>query len=96
MISILIPSFNHLESTIPLLKKLAILVNDLDYEIIVDFDDSPDGTTNKLNIYMKFNIGITTAFYKYIYADTFITQIVGIGNVYACNYLASSSSLWKK
>jgi len=42
------------------------------------------------------NIGITTAFYKYISADTFIAQIAGIAIVYAWNYLASSSFVWKK
>jgi len=42
------------------------------------------------------NVGITTAFYKYISADTFIAQIAGIGIVYAWNYLASSSFVWKK
>ena len=42
------------------------------------------------------NVGITTAFYKYISADTFIAQIAGIAIVYAWNYLASSSFVWKK
>ncbi len=42
------------------------------------------------------NVGITTAFYKYISPDTFIAQIAGIGIVYAWNYLASSSFVWKK
>jgi|TARA_X000000368_G_scaffold4609_1_gene3524 dolichol-phosphate mannosyltransferase len=42
------------------------------------------------------NIGITTAFYKYISADTFIAQIAGIVIVYAWNYLASSSFVWNK
>ena len=42
------------------------------------------------------NIGITTAFYKYISADTFFAQIAGIGIVYAWNYLASSSFVWRK
>ncbi len=42
------------------------------------------------------NIGITTAFYNYISADTLIAQIAGIGIVYAWNYLASSSFVWNK
>ena len=42
------------------------------------------------------NVGITTAFYRYISADTFIAQIAGIAIVYAWNYLASSSFVWKK
>ena len=42
------------------------------------------------------NVGITTAFYKYISPDTFIAQIAGIGIVYAWNYLASSSFVWRK
>ncbi len=42
------------------------------------------------------NVGITTAIYKYISADTFFAQIAGIAIVYAWNYLASSSFVWKK
>ena len=42
------------------------------------------------------NVGITTAVYKYISADKFIAQIAGIAIVYAWNYLASSSFVWKK
>ena len=42
------------------------------------------------------NVGITTAIYKYISPDTFIAQIAGIAIVYAWNYLASSSFVWKK
>tara|TARA_B100000941_G_C28506200_1_gene557477 strand:+ start:929 stop:2020 length:1092 start_codon:yes stop_codon:yes gene_type:complete len=42
------------------------------------------------------NIGITTAFYEYISADTFIAQLSGIAIVYAWNYLASSSFVWNK
>ena len=42
------------------------------------------------------NVGITTAFYKYISTDTFFAQIAGIAIVYAWNYLASSSFVWKK
>ncbi len=41
------------------------------------------------------NVGITTAFYKYISADTFIAQMAGIVIVYAWNYLASSSFVWR-
>ena len=40
------------------------------------------------------NIGITTAFYQYISASTFIAQLAGIVIVYAWNYLASSSFVW--
>ena len=42
------------------------------------------------------NVGITTAFYKYINADTFFAQIAGIAIVYAWNYLASSTFVWNK
>ncbi len=42
------------------------------------------------------NVGITTAFYKYISADTIVAQFAGIAIVYAWNYLASSSFVWKK
>ena len=42
------------------------------------------------------NVGITTAFYKYISADTFIAQLAGIAIVYAWNYLASSSFVWNR
>ena len=55
MISIVIPTFNEVENIIPLLKNLTVLVNDFDYEIIVVDDDSPDGTSEKVNKYMKFN-----------------------------------------
>jgi len=55
MISIVIPTFNEVENIIPLLKNLTVLVNDFDYEIIVVDDDSPDGTSEKVNKYMMFN-----------------------------------------
>ena len=55
MISIVIPTFNEVENIIPLLKNLTVLVNEFDYEIIVVDDDSPDGTSEKVNKYMMFN-----------------------------------------
>ena len=58
MISIVIPTFNEVENIIPLLKNLIVLMTDLDYEIIVVDDDSPDGTSDVVNKYMKFNKNI--------------------------------------
>ena len=55
MISIVIPTFNEVENIIPLLKNLTALVNDFEYEIIVVDDDSPDGTSDEINKYMKLN-----------------------------------------
>ena len=55
MISIVIPTFNEVENIIPLLKNLTALVNDFEYEIIIVDDDSPDGTSDAVNKYMKFN-----------------------------------------
>ena len=55
MISIVIPTFNEVENIVPLLKNLALIVNDFDYEIIVVDDDSPDGTSDEVNKYMKIN-----------------------------------------
>ena len=55
MISIVIPTFNEVDNIIPLLKNLVELVNDFEYEIIVIDDDSPDGTSNEVNKYMKIN-----------------------------------------
>tara|TARA_Y100001968_G_scaffold327362_1_gene372250 strand:+ start:5562 stop:6656 length:1095 start_codon:yes stop_codon:yes gene_type:complete len=40
------------------------------------------------------NVGIATAFYQYISADTLIAQLAGIAIVYAWNYLASSLFVW--
>ena len=54
-ISIVIPTFNEVENIIPLLKNLIVLLNDFEYEIIVVDDDSPDGTSDKVNKYMKLN-----------------------------------------
>ena len=55
MISIVIPTFNEVENIIPLLKNLTVLVKNFEYEIIVVDDDSPDGTSDEVNKYMKFN-----------------------------------------
>ena len=55
MISIVIPTFNEVENIIPLLKNLTFLVDDFENEIIVVDDDSPDGTSNEVNKYMKIN-----------------------------------------
>ena len=55
MISIVIPTFNEVENIIPLLKNLTLIVNDFEYEIIVVDDDSPDGTSDEVNKYMKIN-----------------------------------------
>ncbi len=55
MISIVIPTFNEVENIIPLLKNLTSLVNHFEYEIIVVDDDSPDGTSDEVNKYMKLN-----------------------------------------
>ena len=58
MISIVIPTFNEVKNIIPLLKNLTVLVKDFEYEIIVVDDDSPDGTSNVVNKYMKSNKSI--------------------------------------
>ena len=55
MISIVIPTFNEVENIIPLLKNLTLLINDFENEIIVVDDDSPDGTSEEVNKYMKIN-----------------------------------------
>ena len=55
MISIVIPTFNEVENIIPLLKNLTDLVKNFEYEIIVVDDDSPDGTSEEVNKYMKSN-----------------------------------------
>ena len=55
MISIVIPTFNESENIIPLIKNLTSLVDNFEYEIIVVDDDSPDGTSEKVNKYMQFN-----------------------------------------
>ena len=58
MISIVIPTFNEVENIIPLLNNLTVLVSEFEYEIIVVDDDSPDGTSNEVNKYMKSNKSI--------------------------------------
>ena len=55
MISIVIPTFNEVKNIIPLIKNLIVLLIDFDYEIIVVDDDSPDGTSEEVNKYMKLN-----------------------------------------
>ena len=55
MISIVIPTFNEVENIVPLLKNLSLIVKDFEYEIIVVDDDSPDGTSEEVNKYMKLN-----------------------------------------
>ena len=55
MISIVIPTFNEVKNIIPLLKNLISLINDFEYEIIIVDDDSPDGTAEEINKYMKLN-----------------------------------------
>ena len=55
MISIVIPTFNEVENIVPLLKKLTLILNDFEYEIVVVDDDSPDGTSDKVKKYMKNN-----------------------------------------
>ena len=58
MISIVIPTFNEVNNIIPLIKNLLNLLNDLEYEIIIVDDDSPDGTSEKINKFMKQNQNI--------------------------------------
>ena len=53
MISIVIPTFNEVDNIIPLLKNLINLVNDFEYEIVVVDDDSPDGTSEKVEKFIK-------------------------------------------
>ena len=55
MISIVIPTFNESQNIVPLIKNLIVLISDFEYEIIVVDDDSPDGTSEEVNKYMKFN-----------------------------------------
>tara|TARA_B100000900_G_scaffold259673_1_gene221322 strand:- start:121 stop:1212 length:1092 start_codon:yes stop_codon:yes gene_type:complete len=58
MISIVIPTFNEVNNIIPLLKNLIHILKDFHYEIIVVDDDSPDGTSEEVNKYKKFNNNI--------------------------------------
>jgi len=58
MISIIIPTFNEAKNIRSLINNLANLLNNLDYEIIVVDDDSPDGTANEVNKLMEQNKNI--------------------------------------
>ena len=53
MISIVIPTYNEVDNIIPLLKKLISLLNDFEYEIVVVDDDSPDGTSERVDQFMQ-------------------------------------------
>tara|TARA_Y100000589_G_scaffold330045_1_gene378492 strand:- start:1275 stop:2366 length:1092 start_codon:yes stop_codon:yes gene_type:complete len=55
MISIVIPTFNEVGNIIPLIENLIEIINNFEYEIIIVDDDSPDGTSEKINKYMKRN-----------------------------------------
>tara|TARA_Y100000813_G_C24129728_1_gene336959 strand:+ start:151 stop:1242 length:1092 start_codon:yes stop_codon:yes gene_type:complete len=55
MISIVIPTYNEVKNIVPLLKKIISLIKDINYEIIIVDDDSPDGTSEEINKYMKNN-----------------------------------------
>ena len=53
MISIVIPTFNEVKNIVPLLKSLISLISEYEYEIIVVDDDSPDGTSDEINKFIK-------------------------------------------
>ena len=53
MISIVIPTFNEVNNIIPLIKNLLNLLKDFEHEIVIVDDDSPDGTSEIVNKYMK-------------------------------------------
>ena len=55
MISIVIPTFNEVQNIIPFIKNLIVLISDFEFEIILGDYDSPDGTSEELNKYMKLN-----------------------------------------
>ena len=55
MISIVIPTYNEVKNIVPLLKKIVSLIKDINYEVIIVDDDSPDGTSEEINKYMKNN-----------------------------------------
>ncbi len=43
-LSIVVPTFNERENILELIRRLAVVLADKDYEVIVVDDDSPDGT----------------------------------------------------
>ncbi len=53
MLSIIIPTFNEARNIIPLIESLISIISNFEYEIIVVDDDSPDGTSDVVNNYMK-------------------------------------------
>ena len=55
MLSIIIPTFNEVRNIIPLIENLISIIDNYEYEIIVVDDDSPDGTSDVINNYMKKN-----------------------------------------
>ena len=44
LLSVIVPTFNERENVAPLLASLAAVLTEVDYEVIVVDDDSPDGT----------------------------------------------------
>ena len=58
MISIVIPTFNESKNILILINDLITLLEDIDYEIVVVDDDSPDGTSEKVSQEMQNNSNI--------------------------------------
>ena len=69
MISIVIPTYNEVKNIIPLLEKIISLIKHINYEIIVVDDDSPDGTAEMINNYMKNNIKNLENQFKSLYHE---------------------------